>query len=46
MTEDMYAHKASRGTSYRQQVIESLWMMLVFVMGVSVGALAQGRICR
>lgn len=32
-------HKASRGTSYRAQVIETLWMMLFFCVSFAAGFL-------
>lgn len=39
-------HKASRGKSYRAQVIETLWQMVFFAVAFLAGALARGATCR
>lgn len=43
-TFDAYkAEKAMRGKSFRVQVIETLWLMLFFVVSFSAGALFVTR---
>lgn len=37
---DYTAEKATRGKSFRQQVIETLWLMLFFCISFAAGALA------